>query len=261
MPAMATIEAQPAPVRRTVVSRVKDALRLLEPWLPERDSTLSWRLALRALRHHGFEPRTVFDIGVGFGTWGLYRAFPQAAYHLVDPTPEALPYMRKIARRLGRGAQVHALALGDHDGSARFEIRADIQGSTLLEEVGERDFLRFETVPMRRFDRLFTRFARPALAKIDVQGAELMVLEGMTERLSEIDALIVETSTIATVKGGAELGAVVRFLGERGFVVADIIGLKRRPLDGATAQLDLLFVPETAPLRADRRWSGAQSPR
>ena len=59
----------------------------------------------------------------------------------------------------------------------------------------------------------------------------------------------------ATVKGGAEVGGVVRFLGEHGFVVADIIGLKRRPLDGATAQLDLLFVPDNAPLRADRRWA------
>jgi len=39
--------------------------------------------------------------------------------------------------------------------------------------------------------------------------------------------------------------------------VADIIGLKRRPLDGATAQFDLLFVPESSPLRADRRWAAA----
>jgi len=84
-----------------------------------------------------------------------------------------------------------------------------------------------------------------------------MVLEGMTGKLAELDALIVETSTIATVKGGAELGGVVRFMGEHGFVVADIIGLKRRPLDGATAQVDLLFVPETAPLRADRRWAAS----
>jgi FkbM family methyltransferase len=254
MPAMAHIEAQPVSVRRSLVSRVKDALRPLEPYLPTRDSSLSWRHAVQALRRHGFEPRTIFDVGVGFGTWGLYRAFPDAFYHLVDPTPESLPYMEKLARRL-RG-QVHAVALGDHDGEAKLEIRADIQGSTLLEEVGERDFLRFERVPMRRFDRLFTNFARPALAKIDVQGAELMVLHGMTDALREIDALIVETSTIATVKGGAEIGAVIEFLGEHGFVVADIIGLKRRPLDGATAQLDLLFVPETAAIRADRRWAG-----
>ena len=81
--------------------------------------------------------------------------------------------------------------------------------------------------------------------------------QGMAERLGEIDALVVETSTIATVKGGAEIGAVVQFLSERGFVVADIIRLKRRPLDGATAQIDLLFVPEASPVRADRRWADA----
>ena len=255
MAAMAIMEAQPVPVRRTVISRIKDALRPLEPWLPARDSSLSWRHAVQALRHHGFQPKTVFDVGVGFGTWGLYRAFPDAFYHLIDPTPESLPYMKKLAGRLQ--SEVHALALGDHDGEVKLEIRADIQGSTLLEEIGQRDFVRFERVPMRRFDKLFTSFARPALCKIDVQGAELMVLQGMANRLREIDALVVETSTIATVKGGAEVGGVVRFLGEHGFVVADIIGLKRRPLDGATAQVDLLFLPEASPVRADRRWSGA----
>ena len=98
-------------------------------------------LAEQQREDHGFQPRTVFDIGVGFGTWGLYRAFPDAFYHLVDPTPESLPYMHKLTGRL-RG-QVHPLALGDHDGEAKLEIRADIQGSTLLEEVGQRDFLRF----------------------------------------------------------------------------------------------------------------------
>jgi hypothetical protein len=83
-----------------------------------------------------------------------------------------------------------------------------------------------------------------------------MVLRGMSGVLAELDVVIVETSTIATVKGGAEVAAVIAFMTERGFVLADILGLKRRPLDCATAQLDLLFMPEASPLRADRRWAG-----
>jgi FkbM family methyltransferase len=244
-----------APVRRGVVSRLKDVLRPLEPYLPSRAPRLSWRQSLGVLRQHGFRPATVFDIGVGFGTYGLYHLFPDAFYHLVDPTPESLPYMKKLARRLR--CEIHPLALGDRDGEATLEIRSDIQGSTLLEEVGPRQFLRFDRVPVRRFDALFAGFDRPALCKIDVQGAELMVLQGMSRRIAEIDAFIVETSTIATVHGGAEVEAVVRFMHDHGFALADIVGLKRRPLDDATAQLDLMFVPERAPLRADRRWATA----
>ena len=55
------------------------------------------------------------------------------------------------------------------------------------------------------------------------------------------------------MKNGAEVESV-RFLGGS-FVLADVIGLRRRPLDNATAQLDLLFVPKEAAPRTDRRWA------
>jgi hypothetical protein len=137
------------------------------------------------------------------------------------------------------------------------EVREDFQESTLLEEVGPRNAHRVDRVSMRRFDTLFGPIERPSLVKIDVQGAELMVLEGMTGRLVEVDALIVETSTISTVKGGPEVAAVVRFMEEHGFVLVDILGLRRRPLDGATAQLDLMFAPQSGALRRDRRWAAS----
>lgn len=237
-----------------VLGNLKNALRPFEPWIPLRTPRLSWQRSLGALKNRGLAPVTVFDVGVGFGTFGLYQLFPDAFYHLIEPTPESQPHLQRIARSLS--CQIHPLALGDRDGEARFEIRADIQGSTLLEEVGERDFLRFETVPMSRFDTLFPHIEGPALAKIDVQGAEMIVLRGMTGRIAELDAVIVETSTIATVKGGPEVADVVAFMREHGFVIADVLGLKRRPLDDATAQLDLLFVPQDSSLRADRRWAG-----
>jgi len=70
---------------------------------------------------------------------------------------------------------------------------------------------------------------RPSLCKIDVQGAELMVLDGMTRRLGDTDALVVETGTIATVQGGAEAAAV---------------GQARPPV-----------VPNKAAPGGDRRWA------
>lgn len=125
----------------------------------------------------------------------------------------------------------------------------------MLEEVRTRKVRRIDRVPIRRFHTLFVLVVRPALCKIDVQGAKLMVLAGMTDRLAEIEALVIETSTIATVKSGAEVSDIVRFLGDRLFALADVFGVRRRPLDDATAQLDLLFMPNDAAPRHDRRRS------
>ena len=237
---------------KRIVAQFKNALRPLASTLPQLSGLPSWPRAMGVLKRHGFSPATVFDIGVGYGTFPLYRAFPEAFYHLIDPARESQAYMQRLSRRLR--CQIHPLALGDRDGEAALEVRDDIQESTLLEEMGPRRVRRVDRVPMRRFDAMFTRIARPALCKIDVQGAELMVLAGMTGRLPEIDALVIETSTIATVKGGGEVEGVVRFLGEHGFALADVVGLRRRPLDDATAQLDFLFVPKEAAPRHDRRW-------
>lgn len=245
---------EPTFVGRSLKTRLKDVLRPYLSTLPQLSGLPSWSRTMAVLKHHGFAPATVFDIGVAYGTFPLYRAFPDAFYHLIDPAHESLAYMQRLSRRLR--CQIHTVALADHEGEAAFEVRADIQESTLLEEVGPRQVRRIDRVPLRRFDNLFSEpIPRPALCKIDVQGAELMVLAGMTGRLSDIDALVVETSTIATVKGGAEVESVVRFLGEHGFALADVIGLRRRALDDATAQLDLLFVPNEAAPRHDRRWS------
>lgn len=244
----------PAAAAKDVVTQLKHALRPLEPYIPKLSAGPNWRRSFRVFDHYGFHPATVFDIGVGFGTYPLYHAYPGAFYYLADPTPESLDHMKKIAR--GLKCEILNLAFGDHDGDAVMEIRADIQGSTLFEELGPRSVLRTQTVPVRRFDTVIGPFERPALCKIDVQGAEMMVLNGMGCRIHDIDVFIIEASTIATIKGGPEIHDVMHFMHEHGFVAFDIAGIRRRPLDGATAQLDIIFVAEQSLLRSDRRWAG-----
>lgn len=47
----------------------------------------------------------------------------------------------------------------------------------------------------------------------------------------------------------------VMWLGARDWVAYDVCGLTRRPLDNALWQADLIFVPRTSELRADKRWA------
>jgi FkbM family methyltransferase len=208
------------------------------------------------LKRQGFSPTTIFDIGVAYGTPELYQEFPDATYHLVEPVPGALRYMQRWARRLT--ATIHPVALGDTAGEAQMEMRADISKCTVYHEIAATQLLPPITVPVERFDARFIRpdLKPPVLVKIDVQGAELQVLRGMGGLLDVIDVFIVETSTIVTVAGGAaHLFDVVDHLRVHGYTLYDICGVGRRPLDGALAQLDLVFVKEASPLIADKRWA------
>jgi FkbM family methyltransferase len=239
-------------VKAALVGATKRVLALGGVDVHRRGVCPSWKFTFDIVKRYGLTPKTIFDIGVATGTPTIYDHFPDATYHLVDPTRESLPHMRALAGRLR--ATVHNVALGDTEGSMTIATRPDMAVSSLFEEVGEAEISDRYEVPVRRFDRLVGPFERPALMKVDVQGAELMVLRGAGDRLAEIDILIVETSTIASLHGAPEFRDVFAHLDERGFVLWDIVSLNRRPLDSALAQFDPVFVPVGSPLRADRRW-------
>ena len=95
----------------------------------------------------------------------------------------------------------------------------------------------------------------PDYIKLDLQGAELLALKGAARSLQNASAVQMEVSFISLYHGCPIMGDVIPFMSERGFRLYDIFGLWHRPLDGALAQGDFLFIRAGHPLVADNRWS------
>jgi Methyltransferase FkbM domain len=91
--------------------------------------------------------------------------------------------------------------------------------------------------------------------KLDVQGAELDVLAGASASLAQTALVQLETLLFPFYEGAPELAQIVAFMQDAGFVVYDAVDLGYRPVDGALAQLDLLFVPESSELRKQREYA------
>jgi len=215
------------------------------------DSVPSFDRLFALLRRADLVPRTVIDIGVAYGTPWLYEAFPAARYHLVDPSRESLPHMHTWAAKLD--AEIHNIALGAENASMQIATRHTIIHATLLRDLTEPTIEKKYEVPVRRFDEHFGSFERPVLCKIDVEGAESLVIQGMGARIHDLDAIIVETSMISLYEQGPEFADIVGLMAARQFALFEIGEITRRPFDRALHQIDAVFVPAMSRLRP-RRW-------
>src|SRR5206468_1924655 len=75
---------------------------------------------LAQVRSLGLEPGTVIDVGVAWGTAGLYEAFPGARHLLVEPLAEYEGALRKIAER--HGADYVLAAAGAQAGETEIAV-------------------------------------------------------------------------------------------------------------------------------------------
>jgi len=196
-----------------------------------------------------FHVKTVIDVGVAFGTQSIYDSFPKARYFLVEPVAECRPLLERLKQKLN--AEYFLVAAGATDGEVVFNVHDDISGSSLFSQVeGQALDGEARPTPMRRLDTLLPpNLEHPVLLKIDTQGAEIEVLKGLGQRISEIDLLIVETSMMPMRVGIPEFAEIVRYCDEAGFAVYDVLEGHNRSLDGALAQIDLAFVRKDSALR------------
>jgi FkbM family methyltransferase len=205
---------------------------------------------LAHVRRLGFEPATVIDVGVAYGTPELYDAFPRARLVMVEPLVEYEHALGELARSRP-GAEYVLAAAGREPGTARINVhRAPALSSTLGHWKGQPGDGTAREVPVVRLDDLREErgLAPPYVVKVDVEGAELAVLDGAARVLEETELVLLEVQLFEFLPGAPQLHDVVRYMADRGFAVYDMFGGHLRPLDGALAMVNVAFV------RADGRF-------
>ncbi len=197
-----------------------------------------------------FLPKTVIDVGVAYGTNDLYEKFPKACHLLIEPLEEYKSVLEKISKKYN--AQYELAAAGAEAGSIEINVHPDLSGSSIFKEIEESNVNGIpRKVKMVTIDEVCGRrkLSGPFLIKIDTQGFELNVLEGAKKILAETEAIILEVSFFRFYQNGPQLYDVVKWMKDHDFVAYDLFGGQNRPLDGALAQIDVVFVKENSFLR------------
>jgi FkbM family methyltransferase len=202
----------------------------------------------------GLKPATVIDVGVAFGTPELYEPFPDSQFLLVEPLREFKPFLAAI--RSQYRARTVLAAAGPKNGLVEFCVTPDKTTSAVLSPLSSPQLFSRRKVACLRVDALCSRFgfSGPFVIKVDVQGYELSVLDGCTKILPQTEAVILEVNFFPFSQGIPELCEVLAYMKSLGFVAYDIFGGHNRPLDGARAQADVVFVKKDGAFRLRQEW-------
>jgi FkbM family methyltransferase len=249
---LARLTAEPRALGRRLALRTRDALsaRGLEIRRSGRGVRRTLPEVLQHYRRLGLEPRTVIDVGVAEGTPELYAAFCEAQLLLVEPLEEYSRSLQTIVRE--RGAQLVLAAAGPTAATMEIAVhRVPACSSLLGAHRGDNAEISWRCVPTVALDDVIVERALPGpyVLKVDVEGAELRVLEGATALLEQTELALLEVSLFELVADAPQLHDVVAWMHQHGFVVADFYNGHNRLLDGALAQVDVAFVKEDGRFR------------
>jgi len=200
----------------------------------------------------GFSPTTVIDVGAAYGTFALYEKFSQSRHLLIEPLQEFEASLSNICKQYN--AEYVLAAAGPKNGTIDIYVSADLLGSSIFKE-DDKSIIR--EVPVVTLDKVCKEreLQVPYVLKVDVQGAELLALDGAKTVLKDAEIVILEASFFHFVPDMPDFYDVLDYMKKRGFVVYDIFGGHNRPLDGARAQADVAFVKENGIFRKYYDWA------
>jgi FkbM family methyltransferase len=198
----------------------------------------------------GIEPKTIFDVGSAIGKWSRAAGlvFPDARIYSFEPVPGTFKLLKKNTNDIPR-IKVFNCAIANFNGVSDFWLNDFNDSSSLLEMTDVRrkeapcsKNARLTKVECRRLDSIpELEIVRPFYVKIDAEGTEKNVLEGMGGLADKIDVLHVEYTFKNYFKGQTEMEDILQTAKRLNLDSSVEINTEYSLLDGSKAMCDLIF--------------------
>ena len=178
-----------------------------------------------------------FDIGANMGEMTLHMAQlagPSGAVHAFEPIPRIHDRLEKNIRRNGlKNVHLHRFALSNTNGTCRIASALstqDNQGLASIVNTDDKALTQREEIAVRTLDDFVREnsIARIDVMKIDIQGAEMFLLEGGKKVFGEMAPdLFIEISPQDLKGAGFDSRDLCRALQEYGYTLVELRNMKR----------------------------------
>ncbi len=203
----------------------------------------------------GMNPSVVYDIGAHNGSWtkGIQPLFPDAKFIAFEPNREHQELLQDISSHfilLGNKSEIvpyYTNAIGCTSGNSIYlEKTIYFNPQTAF----------IQMLPLVRLDEYIQKqnLPIPDFIKLDVQGAELDVLQGLGDYLKSVKYIVAETSLHRYNEGAPLIEDIITFLKNESFEIIDFVELHK--INGYLAQVDILFAHTSTQLRKKDFYDG-----
>jgi FkbM family methyltransferase len=209
--------------------------------------------SLQNLHRLGFCPTQIIDCGAYDGTWTrrCKEIFPETRVLCIEPQQAKEPLLQQVRKEVP--GMDYVMALVGKERKENVPLFVNETATTLHSFDGQPNAV----ASMTTLDTLIEsgQAAPPQFVKLDVQGHELEVLEGLQKHWDSVQLIECELSLLDLQPDIPLFHDVIGYLRRRGMIAYDLTEVIRRPLDDACWQLDFLFCRTDAPWRQTKRWN------
>jgi FkbM family methyltransferase len=194
---------------------------------------------------------TIVDVGSSNG--GFVRkirpVFPLAKIYCFEPVQVSFHELLDKTK-LDNNLQAFNYGLCHKSGTATFYLSSRIGSSSLLAMTNLHKIvypssaqITTTSIDVKRLDEVKElKLGNHNMLKLDVQGAELLVLQGASNILSQFEIVFTEVNFATLYSENATLSNLALYLSNYNFEICGIENISRSHIDGTYLQADVYFV-------------------